>query len=557
MQRVLIIAVCASLAACRTFDPDVFDERLRRATVDAYVDAIATQFGGLAAAEVTVDDLARRYRDQAIGAATPAAFYSVLRRMLADLDDPHATLTVSPQFWSGPVAEPEWIQFAASRGRVWVGIPAGSLRSPAQLEIAIEEWLAAEGATQLSDLDAAGIAGFLRRSTAFGGQGSSPRAFSAPLEWLPVVSIDGAFVESPHDGELLVRGALGSTVRVEVHDGEGVLEISLVRNAGVFEEAEAIDSGIRRRLNPLELAAKLDPRARSLPAHGGTRAPRSASRALQRARARSAFRRGERLPIDAPAANKFGLEAWSLRTPRGAPVGYLRIGSFRPAPEGDGADGDPFDPDPKRRPTEPSLAPALAQAMDALGPYDDWIIDLTSNPGGSWHEAGLFVSYFLDPEEEVVPHDVCSVSEPRGIFIKVRTRETHRLARVDVDAVEPRSVHVLVDQSTASAGEIVASTLRGRSGAVLVGERTAGAEFSTAEFRAPDGSVLRIGLSGGMVPPLESFQGRGLEPDLAIEPDVGPFDPIDLERWRAVFPYLALRTALELIDDARPLPPRP
>ena len=556
MQRVFLIALCAFAFACRSFDPNVFDARLRRATVDAYVDAIETQFGGLAAAEVTVDDLARRYRDQAIGAATPAAFYSVLRRMLADLDDPHATLKVSPQFWNGPVAEPEWVQFAASRGRVWVGIPAGSLRSPRQLESAIEGWLAAEGAEQLSDLDATGIAGFLRRSTAFGEDGVSPRAFTAPLEWLPVDSVDGAPVESPHDGELLVRGALGSTVRIDVRDGEEVFTIALVRNAGVFEETATVDSGVRRRLNPLELAAKLDPRPWRMPAHGGTRAPRNASRALHRARARSAFRRGERLPIAAPAAAKFGLEAWSLRTPRGVPVGYLRIGSFRPAPE----EGDPFDPDPSRRPPEASLAPALAEAIDALGPFDDWVLDLTSNPGGSWHEAGLFVSYFLDPTEAVVPHDVCSVSEPRGFLVKVRTRETHRLARVDVERVEPRTVHVLVDQSTASAGEIVASTLRGRVGAVLVGERTAGAEFSTAEFRAPDGSVLRIGLSGGMVPPLESFQGRGLEPDVAIDPEAGPLDSIDLEKWRAVFPYLALRTTLKLIDEGYSRPqaaPRP
>ena len=55
---------------------------------------------GTGPAGISVEELRSRYRS-AVGSATPAAFYGVLRALLADLDDPHAGLTVSPRFWTG------------------------------------------------------------------------------------------------------------------------------------------------------------------------------------------------------------------------------------------------------------------------------------------------------------------------------------------------------------------------------------------------------------------------------------------------------------------------
>ena len=94
------------------------------------------------------------------------------------------------------------------------------------------------------------------------------------------------------------------------------------------------------------------------------------------------------------------------------------------------------------------------------------------------------------------------------------------------------------------AGEIVATFLRGTVDAVLVGERTAGAEFSTGDFQAPDGSVLSIGLGGGMVAPLPHFQGRGLEVDVKVKGATR-----DLEAWRAAFALHARSAALAAIDE--------
>ena len=155
-------------AGCETFDGAIFDERLRRATFDAYVDTIEAQFGGLGAAGVSGDDLRARYRAAAVDADTPAAFYGILRALLSDLDDPHAGLTVSPRFWVGPVAEPEWIQFVEYEGLVHAGLPRPSVRGFEEAVAARAGWLKDCGASDVSDLSQATAAAFLRASAAFG-----------------------------------------------------------------------------------------------------------------------------------------------------------------------------------------------------------------------------------------------------------------------------------------------------------------------------------------------------------------------------------------------------
>ncbi len=557
-----MLTLLACLSACQSFDPARFDSRLRAATVDAYVDAIRTQFGGLEAAGVSADELAARYRRAAIDAETPSRFYGVLRALLADLDDPHASLRVSPRFWNGPVAEPEWIQFARSRGSVWVGVPAGVLRTEAEMAIAQAEWLEAslggalQGARDASQLDPIQLAYFLRRSAVFADSMRSDRHVDrridpwesaadlrAPLRWFQLHSIDGQVVESPHDAELFARGGLATVATLGVTIEGRPQTLALLRNAGVFEEDSG--QGVRRRLHPLELASLLDPDPGGWAPGDAARTPISLLRARRRAELRGPFRHGHPLALRDPAAELYGVEAWTLFTDEGRTVDYLRIGSFRPRDPATGArvsgQGEGED--------EPTLFGTLHEVFEGLRPVTHLILDLTGNPGGSWQETGLLVSYFLDPSVASIPHVVDSVHESRRFFVRYRTRERQRLARVDVEKLEPRTIIVLVDQDTASAGEIAASALRGIAGAVLVGERTAGAEFSTGEFRAPDGSLLRIGLAGGMEPPLESFQGVGLEPDEALVPDVGRDEEIDLEAWRAGFRYLAIERALEVIDE--------
>lgn len=535
----LAAACLGCITGCRGFDAAVFDQQLRVATFDAYVDTIEAQFEGLESAGVSAALLRSRYRDAAVEAPSPAAFYGVLRALLSDLDDPHAGLRVSPRFWAGPVAEPEWVQFVEYDGQVHIGLPHRNTR---EFEAAVAEreaWLEAAGASDVSELTPVKAANLLRSSAAFGPEHPGTerarlRALTEPLAWMPLLSVDGVTVETAHDAELLIRGSLGSLARLTVITPDGwIARLGALRNAGVFE-GSAASGGLRRRLDPLELAARLDPRSAAFDGNRpAARAPRQALIARRRW-----FREAIRGPGDPVGEDllsgdwlePFGIEARRLVTPAGEEVAFLRIGSFR-------FRGDEGDPE------APSMELAFAEVARLFRDDPHWIIDLTGNPGGSWGLAGLFMSYFLSPEEAIVPHEVRSVREQRAFLSAKSVSETHRLRRSNVQPLSPASVHVLVDQDTASAGEIVAAFLRGTQGAALVGERTAGAEFGTGEFLAPDGSVLSIGLGGGMIAPLPHFQGRGLEVDVELD---GTW--ADLEAWRATFALRARSAALAAID---------
>ncbi|MEE2939364.1 MAG: S41 family peptidase, partial [Planctomycetota bacterium] len=282
-------------------------------------------------------------------------------------------------------------------------------------------------------------------------------------------------------------------------------------------------------LHPLELAERLDPDGATL--ERGSPAARAPIQALRAQR--QWFRAARRGPGDAIGADLLSgesletlrVEARRLVTPAGQEVAFVRLGSFRW-----------------------NLEDALAEVAELFRHDRHWIIDLTGNPGGAWAEAGLLMSYFLPPGTEFVPHEVRSSRDRGALFSTSRIRETHRLRRTPVEQLRPETIHVLVDQDTASAAEIVAAFLRAAHGAALVGERTAGAEFSTGDFLAPDGSVLSIGLGGGMIPPIPHFQGRGLEVDIEVR---GAAD--DLEAWRASFALLARSAALAAIDEREPL----
>jgi C-terminal processing protease CtpA/Prc len=88
--------------------------------------------------------------------------------------------------------------------------------------------------------------------------------------------------------------------------------------------------------------------------------------------------------------------------------------------------------------------------------------------------------------------------------------------------IEPRKnaydgkVVVLVNAETASAAEWMASILRRERGAILVGERTAGADAGVEDLTGPDGTTLSIGVERLVDPDGNGFQDVGLRPDVAV-----------------------------------------
>lgn len=526
------LAVLLGATSCRSLDENVLDERMRVATVDAYLGFIEDEFGGLSAAGTTVEVLRDRHRSAAVAATRPEDFYAALRRIVVDLDDPHASLVASERFWTGPVAIPEQAAPMFAGQDVWLALPSESVRTPAQLSAALEGWLEGIGDAVAAGDPAASARLLVRSAVAQTGSG-------APIRWMILEAVDDVPVRSPHGALLLLEGALGSTVEISVVLGGHRLTLGLFRNTGKVRRPG--EDEFEGPFGPRRLARILDP---------GVPLPRrpwsvdieyEAQRFRQRGLLTSAAAVGG---IARELAREYGLEARVLTSPGGREVGYLRVEDF------DRSDW-PDDTVPVKR--DAQLLEGLRTVMAALAPYDYWVVDLTQNHGGRWLDLGSLLSFFLPEDAEVVPHEVRGWREgTRFGFLPTMERLIAHQGRVEVSCVLPRELFVLVDQGTASSAEIFACATRDISGASLVGERTAGAELAVTTLRGPDGSRFTVGGMGGMLEPCEHFQARGLEPDLLVRLAAPDEAGLGLAARREALQFRALQAALMAIDQARP-----
>ena len=523
---VAVLALGWTSASCRGVDPNVLDDRLRTATVDAYLGFLDAEFGGLEASGVTVEALRERHRAEAIGATDPASFYAVMRRMVVELGDPHAEIEESERFWRGPIACPEQARPMSAGDDLWLALPETSIRTMEELAGSLEEWLEGiEGPVSAGDPVA--IALLLARSAA------PAWGAGAPTAWLKLKEVDGQPVLSPHGASLLLTGRLGTIVEVEgVLDGVDVT-LGLFRNMGKLREP---GGEFDKELGPRKLARLLDPEVPLPP-----RQLRWDSSTVGQPRVERLLRSSAKVGgVSRVVAREYGLEARVLISPGGRPVAYLRIGDFERKvwPGGE----VPNEPDVQ-------LLESLCAVTESLGTFDDWIVDLTGNHGGRWLDLGTAVSFFVPESQTQIPHEVTAWRpERRWGIVPVMERLSATQARADVPHIEPENLFILVDQGTGSSAEIFAATLRTLAGAQLIGERTVGAELPVVTLEAPDGSRFAVGGLGGMTEPCGHFQGTGLEPDVRVKlgsPDVAGLGPrARRERLRLE----ALRAALGRVD---------
>ncbi len=526
------LTVLLGVASCRSLDENVLDERMRAATVDAYLSFIEDEFGGFATAGTSLEGLRDRHRSAAVAATRPEDFYGTLRRMVVDLDDPHATLVASERFWKGPVALPEQLAAMFAGDDVWLALPGESVRTPAQLSAALEGWLEGVADAAAAGDPAASAQVLVRSAIAQAGAG-------APLRWMILEAVDGVPVRSPHGALLLLEGALGSCVQVTgTLDGARVT-LGLFRNSGKIRERGEVE--FEGPFGPRRLARILDPEV-PLPRRPWSEdLPYEAQRSRRQELLGSAEAVGE---VERDLAREYGLEARVLTSPGGREVGYLRIEDFSRSDW----PGGTIPPD-----RDAQFLEGLGTVMEALTPYETWVVDLTQNHGGRWLELGSLLSFFLPVEIEVLPHEVRAwMASTRWGFIPTMERVTAQQGRVEVPCVLPRRLFVLVDQGTGSSAEILACALRHLAGATLVGERTVGAELAVTTLWAPDGSRFTVGGVGGMLEPCEHFQGRGVEPDLLIRLPAPDRAELGLGARREALRMDALRKALAVIDGATP-----
>ncbi len=140
-------------------------------------------------------------------------------------------------------------------------------------------------------------------------------------------------------------------------------------------------------------------------------------------------------------------------------------------------------------------------------PIKGILLDLRNNPGGYLAEALRVNSEFL-PTGDVILHE-------RDAQDKIKTWKSSG----NGEAREIPMV-VLINEGTASAGEITAGALQENGRAKLLGQPTLGTGTVLQPFTLSDGSVVRLGVTNWLTPKQNLIKGEGIKPDISLEQDV-------------------------------------
>ncbi len=176
---------------------------------------------------------------------------------------------------------------------------------------------------------------------------------------------------------------------------------------------------------------------------------------------------------------------------------------------------------------------ALKRLEEAAAPeIAGVVLDLRDNPGGSVRSAVAVASAFLPDDALVVSMDGPSIGADARMF--ARSNGTRQGTANDSSGnvlAFARTVPmvVLVDESSASAAEILAGALQDHGRAVLVGVRTYGKGSVQSVVSLGDGTALKLTVASYLTPSGRAIQGKGIEPNVRVEanPGDGQGDPAD------------------------------
>lgn len=131
------------------------------------------------------------------------------------------------------------------------------------------------------------------------------------------------------------------------------------------------------------------------------------------------------------------------------------------------------------------------------------VLDLRNNPGGFLQQAIRANSQFL----------------PKGDLILIESdanqnQTVHRSRGLGYARATP--LVVLINEGTASAGEITAGALKENERAILIGETTFGTGTVLNQFGLSDGSAILLGVTNWLTPDGNLIKGQGITPNLEI-----------------------------------------
>ncbi len=198
--------------------------------------------------------------------------------------------------------------------------------------------------------------------------------------------------------------------------------------------------------------------------------------------------------------------------------------------------------------TSQELKAALQEIQEARRqgePIQGMILDLRNNPGGYVREATAVTSQFLSPGQVIFLEQ-----DAEGNIQKYKSRGWGLARKIPLI--------VLINQGTASAGEITAGALQENGRAQLVGETTFGTGTVLNQFNLSDGSAILLGVTNWLTPNGRLIKGQGIEPDIPVE-QPATVTLLDARQLREMTPEEVLesedaqfRKALELLNSAEP-----
>jgi carboxyl-terminal processing protease len=172
-------------------------------------------------------------------------------------------------------------------------------------------------------------------------------------------------------------------------------------------------------------------------------------------------------------------------------IGYIQIAQF-----GEQTGGD----------LESALRKLEGQGMKGL------VLDLRDNPGGLLDQAVKVCEKFLPPRSLVVS------TEGRNAAQRIEYRAGSRNSHPKLPMA------VLVNDSSASASEIVAGCLQDYERAVIIGEQSFGKGSVQTILPLNDGSALRLTTAKYYTPSHKVIHERGIVPDIVV--------PMGDQAWR-------------------------
>ncbi len=182
--------------------------------------------------------------------------------------------------------------------------------------------------------------------------------------------------------------------------------------------------------------------------------------------------------------------------------------------------------------TSRSLKSALEKARDRR--VGGLIIDLRGNGGGLFNSAVESAGYLLRKGKTIV-----SVSK-RGIADEKILAQGEQL-------IKGIPLIVLVNEATHCGAEVVAAALRESAGAKLVGNRTHG-KWSVQKIEELGNSFALHFTTGLLTSPSgQSFNGTGVEPDIAVSMEANDKIPRPTNTEERLGADIQLRTALNLL----------